>query len=297
MKRTSLLLTAAISYFFTISGYNPLTQELDDDYRHLIQAPYTYSSPVIDGVLRPGEWDHAASNTVDFNNLGVAGNSGPGIVDSLDDMSYTFYVMYDDKFLYIGVDIKDDMYISTNYGQRFQWDMPVTWENDAVEYFFDGDLSRTPDSCRNPQETETGGQWIFGIEADDSPLPFVSPEIYGGKTRPYGSGPSDVWYAQTNVNVETNDWSQEARFALNIIGSPTAGSEIGFNICIDDVDVYNEQTLEPDFYTELREIQLYWTQWLYDPGMIATENTHEIEDYWGTLRFLEPVAVMHWSLF
>ncbi len=274
-----------------------VAQELDDEGRQLIEVPYTHMSPTIDGEVDSDEWRHAASNTVDFVNLGVAGNSGPGVTNGPEDISYTFSVMYDDDFLYVGVTVTDDIYVSRNYGQRLQWDLPVTWENDAVEYFFDGDLSRAFESARNPTETETGGQWIFGIEAEDSPLPFVSPELYGEKERPYGIGPDAVWYAQTVVNEETNDWSQEARFALDIIGSPSAGSEIGFNINVDDVDTYDEQTLEPEFYEEYREIQLYWTVYTYIEGEISTENTHEIEDLWGTMRFLEPVSVENWQVY
>ncbi len=292
-----ILLSISLIVLSTFFTSDIGSQELDDEGRQLIEVPYTYTPPQIDGDLSEGEWDNAASNTVDFVNLGVAGNSGPGESDGPEDISYTFYVCYDDEFLYVGVSVLDDAYISSNYGQRLQWDLPVTWENDAVEYFFDGDLSRTLDSCRNPTETETGGQWIYGIDAEDSPLPFVSPELYGEKDRPYGTGRDAVWYAKTSVNLDTNDWSQEARFALDIIGSPASGDDIGFNINVDDVDIYNEATLEPEFYEELREIQLYWTVYIYEAGEITTENTHEIEDLWGTMRFLEPVKVKQWDLY
>ena len=251
-------------------------QKQDAEGNQLIEAPFTSIPPKIDGVLSPGEWSMAQSNTVDFINLGVSGD-GADITDGPEDISYTFSVMYDDKFLYIAVSVKDDIYISTNYGQRLQWDLPVTWENDAVEYFFDGDMSRTETTNRNEIETETGGQWIFGIEADDSPKPFVSPELYGKKQRPFGTGSSDSWYAKTTFNPSTADWSQEARFALSIIGNPKPGGQIGFNINVDDVDRFDETTLQPDQYVELRDMQLYWTGFSYDPGMNLEEAAHEAE--------------------
>lgn len=288
--------TAAIVACLVYPFAYVMAQEEDAEGRQLIQVPYTYSPPTIDGVLSPGEWDGAASNTVEWDTLGVAGNAGPGEADDIEDISYTFSVMYDDSFVYIGVSVKDDVYVSANYGQRLQWDWPVTWENDAVEYFFDGDMSRTLESCRNPEETETGGQWIYGLGADDTALPFVAPELLGGHTRPYGTGPDDVWYAQTTVDEQTADWQQEARFALSIIGNPSAGSEIGFDINVDDVDVFDEQTMEPDYYSELRDMQLYWTVFWSEPGDLTTENTHEIEDLWGTMRFLEPASVGEWEL-
>ncbi len=273
-------------------------QEFDEDGRQLIQAPYTYAPPEIDGILNPGEWDGAASNFVDFDTLGVAGNDGPGESDGVEDISYTFYVSYDDTYLYIGVSVTDDIYISENYGTDYRYDLPVTWENDAVEYFFDGDASRTLESCRNAVETEMGGQWIYGLGAEDTAVPFVSPELYGDYERPFGSDPGADWYAQTVVNDETADWTQEARFKLSIIGSPSAGSEIGFNIGVDDVEIFDEQTVtDPNYYAGHRDIQLFWFAYFYEPGEISEESVHEIEDLWGTLRFLEPVSVSNWFLF
>lgn len=290
------LLAVAIIGSLAGSAAYATAPEVDAEGRQLIQVPYTNSPPTIDGVLSPGEWAAAASNTVDYVNLGVAGNGGPGNADDTEDISYTFYAMYDKSFLYIGVSVKDDVYIAQNYGPRLQWDWPVTWENDAVEYFFDGDLSRTLESCRTPEETATGGQWIYSLGADDTALPFVAPEIFGGYTCPYGPTANDVWYAKTTVDERTADWSQEARFALSILGNPSAGKEIGFDINVDDVDVFDEQTLEPEFYQEYRDVQLYWTILGYGAGEIATENTHEIEDLWGTMRFLQPVSVEHWEI-
>ncbi|MBN2326404.1 MAG: hypothetical protein JXR73_04555 [Candidatus Omnitrophica bacterium] len=271
-------------------------QKQDAEGNQLIEAPFTSIPPTIDGVLNPGEWDMADSNTVDFENLGIAGE-GLGETDGPEDIQYTFSVMYDSDYLYVGVSVTDDVYVSDNFGKQYRWDLPVTWANDAVEYFFDGDLSRSESSARNAQETETGGQWIYGTDSDASPDPFISPELYGEKVRPYGTGPDDVWYAKTFVNEETADWSQEARFSLDIIGSPSPGREIGFNIAVDDVDVYDEQTLDPEYWAEFRDIQLYWTAYLYDPGMTAEDAVHELEWLWGTLRFLESTDVWEWPLY
>lgn len=295
--RPLFILSAPVLFLFVSSPADVLAQKFDAEGSQLIEAPFTGTPPVIDGILSSGEWSRAESNTVDYVNLGVAGNAGPGTADNLDDMSFTFSVMYDDQFLYIAVSVKDDAYVTTNYGRRLQWDMPVSWENDAVEYFFDGDKSRTETTSRNDIESETGGQWIFGTDTEDSPLPFVSAEIYGKLTRPYGTGPTDVWYAKTTSNSNTNDWTQEARFALSIIGSPKAGSDIGFDIAVDDVDTFDPLTLEPDQYSELREIQLYWTVYGYGSGTQTQENTHENESLWGTLRFLQKTRLSDWALY
>lgn len=274
-----------------------MAQEEDDEGRQLIQVPYTYSTPTIDGVLSPGEWDGAASNTVDWDTIGVSSSGGAHLQDDLEDISYTFSVMYDDLFVYFGVSVKDDVYIAENYGHLRLWDLPVTWENDAVEYFFDGDASRSLGGCRTPEETATGGQWIYGLGADDTALPFVTAGQQGGWSRPYGTGPDDVWYAQTTVDEQTADWYQEARFALSIIGTPVAGTVIGFNIAVDDVDVFDELTLtEPDYLPGLRDMQLYWTSYDYFPGEEGPDPC-QAEDQWGTMRFLEPVSVKDWQLY
>jgi len=295
MKPSTSPLAFAL-FLIVLCPSDVLAQKIDTDGSQLIEAPFTHVPPLIDGILSPGEWSRSESNTVDFMNLGVAG-PGPATVDDTEDLSYTFSVMYDDQFLYIAVSVKDDVYIKTNYGQRLQWNWPVTWENDAVEYFFDGDLSRTETTCRNDIETQTGGQWIFGSDTEDTPLPFVSPEIFGNYARPYGTGVNDVWYAKTVADAVSIDWSQDARFALSVIGSPSAGSDIGFNIAVDDIDSYDPVTLEPDQYIDLREIQLFWTTYGYVSGTQTTENTHEIESLWGTLRFLEKTSWIDWALF
>lgn len=300
--RVKLWFAIPISVALALSVCSASAQKEDADGRQLIEAPFTGTPPTIDGVLNTGEWTMAASNTVDFTDisdtgLGVAGNSGPGVSDGPEDVSYTFHVQYDSTYLYVGVAVKDDIYVSTNYGRRLQWDLPVTWLNDSVEFFFDGDLSRSTESARNPTETETGGQWIHGLGTDDTPLPFVSPELYGEKTRPFGLGPNDDWYAQTKVDANTADWVQEARFKLSIIGSPKAGQDIGFNIGVDDVDTVDEQSMEPEHYVEVRDIQLYWTVFERVSGQIVTESVHEFENLWGTLRFLQPTDVSNWSVF
>jgi len=258
--------------------------------RQLIEVRYTRVPPTIDGVVNADEWSGAQSNAVDFVKLGVAGNAGSKTSDGPDDVSYTFRALYDDTYLYIGVTVKDDIYVSSNYGRRLQWDLPVTWENDAVEYFFDGDFNQSESSSRNPVESETGGQWIYGTESDDSPLPFISPELYGEKQRPYGTGASDAWYARTTVDKNTADWQQEARFKLSVHGSPSANSQIGFNIAVDDVDTEDPDALTPDHYAEVRDIQLYWTIFGYSAGDSAGENTHELETLWGVMKFLEPTG-------
>ncbi|MFB3788211.1 MAG: sugar-binding protein [bacterium] len=296
--RPLFILPALFLFLFVSSPADVLAQKFDAEGSQLIEAPFTGTPPVIDGILSSGEWSQAESNTVDYVNLGVAGNAGPGAVDNTDDMSYTFSVMYDDQFLYIAVSVKDDAYVRTNYGRVLQYDWPVAWENDAVEYFFDGDKSRTETTSRNDIESETGGQWIFVYDAEDSPLPFVSAEIFGLFSRPYGIGANDAWYAKTTSDAATNDWSQEARFALSIIGSPKAGTDIGFDLCVDDVETYDPATLDPNqALMELREIQLYWTVYGYEPGTQTQENTHENESLWGTLRFLQKTSLSDWALY
>ena len=262
-------------------------QRTDESGRQLVEARYTRVPPTIDGIVKADEWSGAQSTTVDFATLGIAGNSGPKTSDGPEDLSYTFRVLYDDAYLYIGVTVKDDVYVSSNYGRRLQWDLPVTWENDSVEVFFDGDSSRSEGSSRNPLESETGGQWIYGIESNDSPLPFVSPVLYGKKERPYGPGAGDVWYARTTVDKNTADWQQEARFKLSILGSPSANSQIGFNIAVDDIDREDADSLTPGHYAEVRDMQLYWTVFGYNTGDISAENTHELEKQWGTMKFIK----------
>ena len=158
-----------------------------------------------------------------------------------------------------------------------------------MEYFFDGDLSRS--ETRN--DPLTGGQFILGLGTEPANT------VYKDITDDLIEEGDYEWVTIWDEN--TNDWSQEAKFALYMIGEPGEGDSIGFNINVDDPDTYDPQTRDPDNtdYIDLRDTQVYWeafpTLW---GGNVNAQGTENIENMWGTMTFLpEGVNVEHWDLF
>jgi len=106
-------------------------------------ARRTNKPPVIDGVFSPREWSAAIPVHVDA----IKPDMAPGLVpwqglpsalnppDNQDDSSFTVRAMYDDTYLYVAVDVADDI-IKTDYP-----DVPgaIAWLDDVVEMFIDGD--------------------------------------------------------------------------------------------------------------------------------------------------------------
>lgn len=261
-------------------------QERDESQRRTIKVPFTNSPPTIDGVLSAGEWDDAAYDNVLLPDKGFYGD-GSDLWDGPEDHSYGFWVKYDDTNVYFGVSVKDDIYISENYGETQRWNIYPVWENDAVEYFFDGDQSRS-ESRNDPQ---TGGQFIIGLgtEPANSVRVDISEDLL----------PPEDYQWKTIVDKNTADWTQEAKFPLYAIGAPKPGDWIGFNMSVDDPDSHDPLTRDPEFtdYLELRDTQIYWEGFpnSYGGKIVGTENR---ESMWGTMIFLEKGApVRSWELY
>jgi hypothetical protein len=72
---------------------------------------------VIDGAFSPGEWSAAIPVHVDAVKPGQAPGLVPFFINppqNQDDLSYKVDAMYDDDYLYIAVDVADDVIISDN---------------------------------------------------------------------------------------------------------------------------------------------------------------------------------------
>lgn len=282
------LLSVAVCLGFLVGICTCYAQDRSESERRTISVPLTDSPPTVDGVLSPGEWDDAAYDNVLLPDKGFYGD-GNDRWDGPEDHSYEFWVKYDNTYVYFAVSITDDIYISENYGETQRWNIYPVWENDAVEYFFDGDQSRS----ENRNDTQTGGQFIIGLGTEpansvrvDIPEDLLLPEEYEWKTI---------------VDENTADWTQEAKFPLFAIGEPRPGDWIGFNINVDDPDEHDPLTRDPEFteYLELRDTQIYWEAFP-NPygGNVNAAGTENRESMWGTMIFLEAgVPVRCWELY
>lgn len=184
-------------------------------------ARRTHTPVVIDGELNPAEWAAAIPVHVDA----VKPTAAPGLVPMVmsmplnpprnqDDCSYTIRAMYDDNYLYVAVDVADDIIKTGN---------PVLlYLDDVVELYIDGDL-KSPDD------------WANGIayQIDTSAV---------GTTDLYWSGwPVPLVMYTSAAGLRPRGYLVEAQIPLDSIqmsngGKPEPGSKIGFNVTVGDND-------------------------------------------------------------
>ncbi len=85
----------------------------------------------LDGIISPGEYgDFEPISVIPGENAWILNYPTVKEWDSPEDTSFTFYLAYDDNYLYIAVDAKDDVVRSNDENPRF-------WSDDAIELLVD----------------------------------------------------------------------------------------------------------------------------------------------------------------
>lgn len=113
-------------------------KQTTDPGQQSIVARRTKAPPVVDGRFAPGEWSAAIPIHVNA----VKPEQAPGLVpwsgvvimppDNQDDSSFKVFVMYDDNYLYVAVDVADDKLIADAFPG-------LSFLDDVVELYIDGD--------------------------------------------------------------------------------------------------------------------------------------------------------------
>lgn len=196
--------------------------------------------PIIDGFidLAGGEsWVRAggAANRnwrvqyddalADFYKGGENNEGGMQNPQNQADLEYDIYVGYDADNLYVAVRVKDDR--GGNDDAEADSEDGMTWWDDSVEVFVDGDNSNFPErnqDITNPEVVGTGGQYV--ITANNA---FRDREA----GHP-GYGEDEAWFALTQENEDGYD--AEFRISMDEIGNPQPGDIIGFTVAVNDDD-------------------------------------------------------------
>jgi len=209
--------------------------------------------PTLDGTISPAEWAGAISIDVDPKS---------GVWDfGKTEVKYTFYVMYDETYLYVAASLTDDDIQIDTAPKGSQ--NGETWKDDSIEIFVDGDHSHSVPAF-TAVEYATGGQYV--ITANNA----VRFQNSGAKS--FGPGKDDDYYAVAAIHGD-NNWEMEARLRLGMFGSPKEGDTVGFNISTNDDDGGGDE-----------EAALFWTGEL---GVDIYNN----ESVWGDLTFGPPYSV------
>jgi len=214
--------------------------------RQIMFAKYTKTPPTIDGIFRPSEWSAAMAVYVD----GSTPSTAPGIVpkiglpflfppDSPADSSFKTYTLYDDNYLYVAVDVTDDIVIC---------DGPVPFLDDDVEIMIDGD--------RQPGDIVMA--LTCGPNNPNCPNPVVNNEGFklttsacGATTTDPANNPSIIWESkagnrpngfvvEVKVPLDSINTIDTSWFSQSFPGSgfrrPQPGDSIGFNVAVGDDD-------------------------------------------------------------
>lgn len=244
----------AVVFFTSLANAHeehPKTGEL------LIMECGKITSPVvIDGKL--GEWQHAMQAVVDVEEQLY--DVFQGDWGDADDCSGIVYMMYDDEYIYVAGEFKDDELIAEATADTI-------WKNECLEIFFD------------PTDTEVAVpaahniHYQFGFAPSG---PNDNPQVWnwcnpdGGKAQ---QDPSSYVRVASVISDPYTGYTLEGSIRIDELDDLEdiieVGLVIGFHIAIDDSDEDAE-----------RDLQITWS------SFEAHDQLH-----FGDLVFGEPLAV------
>ncbi|MBD3266988.1 hypothetical protein GF373_09990 [bacterium] len=195
----------------------------DNGNEQYLNAGFASAAPTLDGELADGEWSDAAViswdatdrvrpgiSSTDINPVG--GPNGDG-VQTYEDSHAVAYIMNDAEFLYVAIDVTDDILVFDNVTSG-------SYKNDGAEIRIDGNYSRLT--------TKEGDNMGF------------STNIMGDNTNA-----SNV---QDGAEVIASTKADGSGFYVEF-KTPIAGFEpmIGFEIAINDSDDANEEQRDTQY--------------------------------------------------
>jgi len=184
------------------------------------------AAPVLDGIASSGEWDSAAS----FNFSPAICGFWDNVLDN-GDANGRAKIMYDEVYLYILTIIQDGKL----YWDTVSEDNGANWLDDSIEFYFDGDFSKSS-PAKNQTQYATGG--LISVTANGK-----INRLESGFTSWGNDAQSAGWLVINNSTQQLGSYGNltcEMRIRLDKIGSPTPGEKIGFNIAYNDDDTGGE---------------------------------------------------------
>ncbi|MBI4928260.1 MAG: hypothetical protein HY835_10875 [Anaerolineae bacterium] len=180
-----------------------------------VEAPYLGTPPVLDGDW--SEWktiarEYPATHVV----YGKSSWTGE------DDLAGSYYVGWDNTYLYLAVKVRDDKFVQTAEGQNI-------YKGDSLELLLDTDLNGDFYST-----TLSGDDFQLGISPG-------RPEIASGNAEPYLWFPSSRAGKPSGVIIaarqETGQYRVEVAVPWTALGiSPSRGLRLGFALSVSDND-------------------------------------------------------------
>lgn len=232
-----------------------------------VEILYTFDPPNLDGYIDPEEWQaqftinyYDAFDGESFREIYPETGSDEEFSNQTD-IAVTFYMLYDDTYLYFAANVTDDNIIIDS-GSTF-------WRDDGIELMIDGAHDKDEDQrADDPWPGFEDGTTLLAI-----PDGSYFHDYSVGTPYERSFGPDSDWYAVTRMAPSSNYYIVEMRVRLDAVSSPSPNSTIGLNIGVNDDDTGG-----------LSKTALKWTGKENETG----ENpTFKNETLWGT-AYLKP---------
>ena len=227
----SLMTCQALGPVDPVSGSPTRPPEVLGNSQRNITIPYTDVGISLDGHIEPGEWQTFRTgwyfDAFDGRSFHEYYGEDEEFSDQ-NDISVTFYALYDDTYLYFGANISDDN-IVVDSGSTF-------WRDDGFELMIDGahdmDLDQRAD---DPWPGFEDGS-TFLINADN-----LWHHDYSNGT-PYERSFScdGDWLAYARMVPQENYYVVEMVVRLDSIADPAPNSTLGLNVGVNDDDTGGE---------------------------------------------------------
>lgn len=265
MKR-SVLLIAMIMLLTTIhfGTASDVQQPADIDDLRSIEIPYTFIAPELDGRIGAVEWNaefamhyYDAFDGESLREIYPESGSDEEFTNQ-SELAVTFYLLYDDIFLYFAANVTDDN-IVVDSG-------PSYWRDDGIELLIDG--------AHDMDEDQRADDPWPGFEDGTTLLATADGSTYHDYSSgtPFERSLGSDWYCVARVAPDDSYYIVEMKVRLDSISSPSVNSTIGLNIGVNDDD--NGGLSKTALKWEGREVESY-------------ENpTFKNESLWGSARLL-----------
>lgn len=237
-------------------------------------APLLTNEVTLDGVISPGEWDGAYVFNFHRENQRAPGVLLAGPAYPREESNLTVYVFHDEEFIYVAMDMVDPVL-------AFDVNTEV-WQDDSVELYIDGNLSRNAEKENGPfgfQATVQGDGHRAAGNDSPTPIPLDNGGFYS----------EDGWYWNFGARVKDDESGYIVEYKVDKfqVLDPHSRVIIGFDIGVND----NDGT--PDRHGK-------WAWWHFDADTGGRVDAWNDERGWGILELLptaELPGVPDWTLY
>jgi len=211
--------------------------------------------------------------------------------DNPEDSSFTFWLAHDTEYLYVGVDVKDDVVNSDDINNAF-------WKDDALEIVTDA-FNDNYDNNTDNSEDSHGGHAYFNYEGRFSGWDDDADALGEGAGRwstevdyAYGEGGEIFGFGEAT----DTGWNMELKMAKSLFESEEVGNKLvegermGFNLILDDDDQAGPEREDGNgegFREQDLEIQYAWANRLRASGFNADEASSYSEEELANEEYLK----------